>query len=333
MGSTSYSSDVYTSRLADYASKGKDLFDHDADIRSGRTDMQVHDNLNPAKQNKLGKIVRESFDSDLHPNSRAVSVIFDVTGSMSFVPRVFVKKLDKLMGYLVKKGYLEHPQILFGSVGDAFSDKVPLQIGQFESGNEMDDVLSKIVLESGGGGTIQESYELAMYFLARHTDLDCLNKRGEKGFLFIFGDETPYSKVSKSQVKRLIGVDIQEDIPTESILEELREKFEVFWVMPAGTNHWDNSNVIKPMQKLFGQNFLKLENADDVVELIASTIAVSEGYDIHDVSAGLKDLGASDRAVKSASSALATYAGKPGLAIATVEGSLTVGGNDNIARL
>ena len=37
-----------------------------------------------------------------------------------------------------------------------------------------------------------ESYELAMYFMARHTALDCHEKRGKRGYLFIIGDEMAY---------------------------------------------------------------------------------------------------------------------------------------------
>ena len=37
------------------------------------------------------------------------------------------------------------PQILFGAIGDATCDRVPLQIGQFESDNRMDDDLGRIV--------------------------------------------------------------------------------------------------------------------------------------------------------------------------------------------
>jgi len=58
-----------------------------------------------------------------------------------------------------------------------------LQVGQFEADMRLDDVLSKIWLEEGGGGTGQESYELAAYFYAKKSILDCL-KRGDKGIFF-----------------------------------------------------------------------------------------------------------------------------------------------------
>jgi hypothetical protein len=334
MGSSSYSDSVYRSRLHDADTRGADVFAHTDSIAHGRTSCKAHEKLDPAKANAAGKNIRESFDSDTHPDSRSIAVMFDVTGSMSSVPRTFVRKLDKLMASLVKKGFVAHPHILFGAIGDATCDTVPLQVGQFEAGNEMDDALTNIYLEGGGGAHHTESYELAMYYLARHTDMHCLTKRGQKGYCFIMGDETPYPKVKKSEVKAVIGDDIQEDIPTEQILEELREKFEVFWVIPAQTNHWNDPRVREPLQDMFGQALLKLENPDDVCELLCSTIGVCEGYDLHDVGVALKDIGADVAAVDRSSVALTKYASTRAVAKgATTSGVLVEGGDDSVARL
>src|SRR5262249_20618935 len=141
--------------------------------------------------------VRESRDSDVHPESHAVAVLLDVTGSMQTVPRILQKSLPRLMGLLIRKGYLEHPQILIGAVGDATCDSAPLQVGQFESGIEIEEDLGRLFLEGGGGGQVTESYELAMHFLAHHTSLDCVEKRGKKGYAFLIGDEAPYPRVKR----------------------------------------------------------------------------------------------------------------------------------------
>ena len=63
--------------------------------------------------------------------------------------------------------------------------------------------LGKLFLEGGGGGQLTESYELAMYFMARHTSIDCHEKRGKRGYLFIIGDEMPYPKVKRREVAQL----------------------------------------------------------------------------------------------------------------------------------
>jgi hypothetical protein len=319
-----------------HTDEGTDPFTHSAEIRSGHTEMKVHEKLDPSKKNKAGKNIRESFDSEAHPESHPVAVIFDVTGSMASVPRIFVEKLGTLMATLVKKDFLQQPHILFGAVGDATCDRVPLQIGQFESGNEMDEALTLVVVdEQGGGPADTESYELAMYYMARHTDMNHVTKRGGKGYLFLMGDEIPYSRVKKSEVKAVIGDDLQEDIPLETILAELREKFEVFWIIPGGTSHFTDDHVLKPLRDLFGQHLIKLENPADVCEVIASTIGVNEGYDLHEVGLALKDVGADARAVERATSALVPYAKSHAVTKgATATGKLVESGaGDSVTRL
>jgi hypothetical protein len=345
MGGTNHSDDVYASRLADASARGSDGFDYSAKISSGATAAVVHNVLDPKKPNKAGKIVRESFDSDVHPDSVSVAVIFDVTGSMAEVPKIFVKKLGKLMSILVKKGYLVHPHILMGAVGDATCDKVPLQMGQFEGGNEMDEALTSIHCEGGGGGHITESYELAVYFLARKSDLDCVKKRGKKGYCFLMGDELPYPTVNRHQVEALIGDSMEANIKfsardprksdaTGDILAELEEKFEVFWIMPGGTSHFNDSSVNDPLRAIFGQNLLKLEDPRDVCELIATTIGVCEGYDIDTIATDLRDVGASTGAVKSATSAIVPFASSKAISKrATASADLVVAGDDAVARL
>src|SRR5262249_13577058 len=159
-----------------------------------------------------------SRDSVAHSESDAVAVLFDVTGSMGVVPRILQKNLCQLMGLLARKSYLAHPQILIGGIGDATCDKAPLQIGQFESGLEIDDDLAKLWLEGGGGGQQTESYELAMYFLARKTALDCFEKRGRRGYLFVIGDEMPYPFLKQREVRAVIGDRLQADIRVETLV-------------------------------------------------------------------------------------------------------------------
>jgi hypothetical protein len=329
MGGTSYSDDMYHSRITSAKSSSAGYFTHDSAIRSGKTSAGVHEKLDPSKKNSLGKLIRESFDSTGHPNSVPIAVLFDVTGSMSTVPRTFVSKLGSLMKLLVKKGYVADPQILFGAIGDATCDRVPLQIGQFESGNEMDEALSLIFLEGNGGGQQTESYELAMYYMARHTDLDSLNKRGKKGYLFLMGDETPYNEVKKSEVNRIIGDTLEANIPTPQILAELRQKFEVFWIIPGGTSNFSDSHVNKYLSNLFGQNLLKLQNPDDICELIASTIGLCEGYDLHDIKNDLVDVGSSAKSVDNALATVASFSKNLPAKKAKVDGKLLLESGDS----
>lgn len=242
MGGSSWSDDSYTARKAHLASTGKSAFGYTDDVmaKASYSDKKAHKDLDPK-----GVKVRESRDSDAHPNSRAVAVFFDVTGSMHGIPRILQKKLPALMTLLNRKQYITDPQILFGGVGDAFSDRAPLQVGQFESGNEMDEVLNNMFLEAGGGGTMEESYELAMYFMARHTSIDCMEKRDEKGYLFLIGDEMPYGEVSKAQVEKLIGHGPQANLTIEEVIAECSKTYEIFFLYcPSGSYKSHEKEII-----------------------------------------------------------------------------------------
>ncbi len=335
MGSSSYSHSVFTSSLRSASAAPGGFYGHTAAVAAGTAAAGVHDDLDPMKKNKAGDVVRESRDSDNHPASTAVSVLFDITGSMNELPHLFVSKLANLMALLTKKGYISDPQILFGGIGDAYSDNAPLQVGQFESAEEMIGALSKVYLEGGGGGQTKESYELAMYFLARKAKMDCVEKRGKKGYLFITGDENPYSKVSKDQIKRIIGDTVEADIPLETILDDLREKFEVFWVFPKQGSYWDDKAVRGNLEKLFGQNLILMENADEVCEVIVAAIGVSEGYDVKSLEADLIDAGSTKAAAKNAVTALAPFVASSALTrkVGTLDGTLATGGDDTVERL
>ncbi|GAA1557134.1 hypothetical protein GCM10009678_45170 [Actinomadura kijaniata] len=266
MGSGHWSTDVYTARASYRRATGASAF---AYSDSGAT--AVHPDLDPR-----GVKVRESRDSDDHPRSLAVAVLFDVTGSMGTVPRVLQTKLPDLLGLLLRKGYVEHPHIMFGAIGDATCDRAPLQVGQFEADNRMDDDLGKLYLEGGGGGQMTESYELGMYFMARHTAIDCHERRGRRGYLFMIGDELAYPKVKRAEVARVLGEEIPEDVPVAEIVRELRERFEVYFIIPEGGYHSGDRRLKEFWQGLLGQNVLYLDDLDAVCETIALTIGLAE---------------------------------------------------------
>jgi hypothetical protein len=310
MGSGRWSTDVYDAASRIRAATGTSPF---AYTDSGA--REVHDALNPC-----GVGVRESRDNDEHPESLAIAVLFDVTGSMRAVPRVLQTKLPSLLGLILRKGYVAHPHIMFGAIGDATCDHAPLQIGQFESDNRMDEDLGRILLEGGGGGQQTESYELAMYFMARHTSIDCFEKRGRKGYLFIIGDELAYRKVKKAEVRRVIGEELGEDIRTEAILAELKRRYHVYYILPAGASYVGDARTTEYWRNLLGQNFIELDDLDAVCETIALTIGLGE--EAIDLEEGLDDLVAvGSTAGASVSKALATVgSGGP-------RGTLVVGGS------
>lgn len=278
MGSGRWSTDVYAATARYRKATGTSAFAYsDSGART------VHDSLNPH-----GIALRESRDSDEHPNSTPIAVLFDVTGSMGHVPRTLQTRLPELFGLLLRKGYCTDPQILFGAIGDATCDRAPLQIGQFESDNRMDDDLSRILLEGGGGGQRTESYELAMYFMARHTAHDAGEKHGRRGYLFIIGDEMAYKQVKPAETKKIIGDRLAEPIPTKAMVAELQRKYDTYFIMPGEASYTGDPEILGHWRQLLGQNVIELADLDAVCETIAVTIGLGE--DAVDLDTGLHDL-------------------------------------------
>ncbi len=277
MGGTSYSVDDYAQRASLRAATNTPTFAYSNKTASQPKSMQkAHDSLNPVVFGANGKLVRESRDSQQHPNSLAIAVPFDVTGSMGSVPITTQKKLNTLMGILLKKGYAEDPQIMVAAVGDSYTDSVPLQIAQFESGIEIDDHLNNVFLEGNGGGQKSESYSLILYYLWKYTSIDCLEKRNKKGYIFLIGDEKSHD-LPKDHILKYIGVKEERDYSFKEILFNVQKKYNVFFILPKMTSYYDDPEINKFWKDALGENFLKIEDADDICELIASTIGLCEG--------------------------------------------------------
>ncbi|WP_228814259.1 hypothetical protein [Nocardia otitidiscaviarum] len=284
MGYGHWDDSAYAAARTFRAARGLDDFGYTAAMRTQPWDRwTAHPELDP-----FGVTVRESRDSADHARSLPIAVLFDVTGSMRVVPRIMQEKLGRLHGLLRRKGYAEDPQILFGAIGDADCDRVPLQVGQFESDNRMDEQLRLILLEGGGGGQKSESYELAAYFMAKHTATDAWDKRGEQGYLFIVGDELNKPRLAARHIRGVIGDAVHQDISVRSVYRELAERWHVHYILPNQSCYYRDPQIAEHWRDLLGERFLRLDDPAAVCELIALTIGIGE--DRVDLDAGLADL-------------------------------------------
>jgi len=322
MGGTDWSNDLYADRAATRRSTGTPTFAHHVDIDSGRVAAKAHSMLDVH-----GLVVREARDSANHPESLPIMVMLDVTGSMATVPKIVQGKLPKLMEILLDKGYCKDPQILVGAVGDALSDRVPFQAGQFESGIEIDEQIGHLYLEGeGGGGEPQESYGLALYLAARYTATDAWEKRGKKGFLFIIGDEKPYGGSNPHEINTIFGHKVQETVLTRDLAREAKERWHVFYLMPKGSQHYKEPGIIDAWAGLIGtENIIMLDDPKLVCETIGATVgmvenAISLDKVVTDLGGGSDALvvrGALDRLVPAATAA------KGGLPVTSVKTNTT----------
>jgi hypothetical protein len=222
-----------------------------------------------------GLKARESRDSADHPNSMPIVFALDVTGSMGAIPRqLATRDLPNFMK-LLQACSIQDPQLLFMAVGDATSDRAPLQVGQFESTAElMDQWLTWSYLEEGGGGTGSESYELVFYTLAQHTDLDSWTKRKKRGYLFMTGDELPYPAVARHQVSALLGEVLDEDIPVEEVIAAAAETYHLFFLIPDLQRR---RRCEARWRELLGDNVICMESPDDTCAVAAAIVGLTEG--------------------------------------------------------
>lgn len=237
----------------------------------------MHADLDPK-----GVKMRESRDSTANPNSHAVIVASDVTGSMGILAEALVRNgMGVLVEELLKRKPLTDPHIMCMGVGDAYTDYAPLQVTQFEADIRIAQQLKQIWLEGRGGGNGGESYTLAWYFAARHTSIDCFEKRKKKGYLFTVGDENPHKLLTKDQVKSIFGDDIERDMTSAELLTMVSRSYHVFHLMVEESGSF-NSSVAANWQALLGERALRLSDHTKLAELIVSTIQVNEGWSVAD---------------------------------------------------
>jgi hypothetical protein len=128
-------------------------------------------------------------------------------------------------------------------------------------------------LEGGGAGG-RENYERAMYLVARHVALDCVQRRGQRGVMFITGDEGPNPGVSRHLVRTLIGDEIPEDIPIRDMITELQQTVEPFFLIPGRETALA---IERPWRDLLGDRVVVMEHAEDTADIAAGLIALLQG--------------------------------------------------------
>lgn len=135
-------------------------------------------------------------------NKHPIVFALDVSGSMGDWPKIIYDKLPMFYGQVMMKGYLTDPSVSFCAVDDTY-DQAPLQITDFGEGVQIDQLISKIFLESGGGGEEDrhEAYELSALFYARQCEL----QNCKLPFFFITGDEYFHKQIKDAHVEKILG--------------------------------------------------------------------------------------------------------------------------------
>lgn len=238
--------------------------------------QSLNDAMNPN-----GVVVRESRDSAEHPNSLSIILALDVTGSMGSIPHYLVQEgLPNIMGKIIQSG-IKDPQLLFLAVGDHECDNCPLQVGQFESSDELlDKWLTQVYLEGGGGGNAGESYLLAWYFAGFHTSIDCFEKRKEKGFLFTIGDEPTLPEIPVKALESIMGKGQYKNYAAPVLLDKAREFYHVYHLHIKQTAAGREKKTMDGWKQLMGDHLILVDNYEEISKIIPQIVSHNAGLNI-----------------------------------------------------
>lgn len=263
MGSGSYSFAAYSALSTDrgYATKSADAVFTNHTL-SAKSDIKLS-NVNARNYNTQVKPemintgVRESRDSNEHPETTPIIIALDVTGSMRRTPHEMIKdNFPKLMDALMQLG-VKDPQLLFMAVGDHEYDRYPIQVGQFESDTEkIVNSLEEFVLEGGGGGN--SGY---------HTETDSWFKRHKKGYLSTIGDEPNLHGISGRALEDFLGYQYPANpISEEEAVKKAQEQYNVYHIHV--TNGSYGTRIAPGWKNLLGQNVLTCDSHNVIAEAI-----------------------------------------------------------------
>lgn len=241
------------------------------------TSKTTHNDLNPK-----GVVCRESRDSDANPQSTAIIVGVDVTGSMGMIAEYMVKTgLGVLFNEILDRKPVTDPHLMVMAIGDANCDTAPLQVSQFEADTKIGNWLEKIYVEGNGGGNDSESYHFPLYFAANHTSIDCFEKRGKKGYIFTIGDEFTPPTLTKEQIQRFCGDEVSRGYTYEELLASAERMYDVFHIIVAEGNcaRRQLGAVQQKWRDVLGQRAVNLTDYKALSEVIVSLIQVNEGAD------------------------------------------------------
>jgi len=213
------------------------------------------------------------------------------------------------------QGYLAEPALCFAAVGDALSDQAPLQVTDFSKGKSIDQWISKLWLEGGGGANNHESYELAAFYLANHVSFPAILP-GTKPFLFFTGDEGFYKMVPAKFIRSHIDPSWNGDVPVEDVFAQLRSKYHVFLLhKPFHDARIDEIQTQRWREVLGPECVLELHDPKAVVDVMLGAIALVTGRrDMEHYMVDLTDRGQTKERQQEVRQALESLAAPPTVA-------------------
>lgn len=272
MGSSRFSAEEW-SRFATTSFSGKSK----AEVLNTRGMVAAND------PSRLRNGVRESRDSAVNPRSTPIIIAGDVTGSMDELAFILLKQsLPAVALEIYDRQPVTDPHILVAAYGDVeCGDRAPFQATQFEAGaTALGTQAMALYVERGGGGNSSESTHLPWYFAAMHTSTDAFETRGEKGVLFTYGDEGVPPALTRAQIQRVFGTDVQRGYTAAELLAMARRGWDVYHLVIMQGNHARMyPQVLDEWRGLLGQHAIPVDDYTMLGEIIVSILQVRQGRD------------------------------------------------------
>ena len=245
------------------------------------TSRVMQDTYNPAKIE-----FRESRDSADNPASTPIVLASDVTGSMGMIAETLMRDgLNTLATEIYDRKPVTDPHIMIMGVGDAKTDQAPLQVTQFEADIRVAEQARELWLEGYGGGNGGESYSAAHLFAATKVRADAVEKRGRKGYLFTIGDEPIHDGMTKTEIERVLGLNVEADLSAGEIMRMVSREWEVFHIALVNEGYCRNGRdrVLASWRAILPERTIQLEDVNALAETVVSLIQVTEGATAADV--------------------------------------------------
>ncbi len=191
-------------------------------------------------------------------------IVTDETGSMGEWPATMFSKLPYLE-HEAKTEYLgEDVEISWAAIGDAHNnEQYPLQVREFAKGTDLAEKLKELVIEGSGGGTTQESYELAALYYARNVKMP----NAIRPLLIFIGDESPYDYVDSYQAESIAHVSLAQRVKTSQVFKELQEKFSVYFVQKPYNNERLSDGPLAGITRRVHEDWAALVSEDHIALL------------------------------------------------------------------
>jgi hypothetical protein len=228
----------------------------------------------PRAYEKKSKPNQKIIDPSKHintPSKNPLIIAVDVTGSMSSWPFEIFDRLPLLFNTLSQ--YREDLEICFAAIGDARVDQWPLQVTTFASGFDLEQLLSSLYGE-GGGGDAPESYGLFAHWVNTHVTVE---NAEEPPFLIVFGDISMHPTVETEQIKKYLGDKNARQVDALKAWQQVSKNWNT-WFLRRSTGKLNDATHAQWAEAIGEQKIFQIQDDLRAVDYAMGLVARAWGH-------------------------------------------------------